>query len=147
MKNKLLFLIFAITLIILSCTDPGSTVSTIEPSGTIRIVSITPEGPFLDGMSYNFTVKIAYTLKNIDKAELHCGVGEYTSDTRSITSLSINKTVVTADSETFLTFNFTDYIFDETDFDNYIGASITPITDETSYVSYASDKKIIEVQN
>ena len=73
-KNRILFLsTISLTLIFFACENG----STDTGTGTIRIISVTPDSGLIDGEYTDFTVVVAYTLEGVDQAYLSVAYNTY----------------------------------------------------------------------
>ncbi|MBI9097772.1 MAG: hypothetical protein JEY91_04820 [Spirochaetaceae bacterium] len=145
MKKSVLILIVFLSFLVMSC-DTGVGAETGTESGTIRIVSITPEGPYTEGISYNFTVQVAYTLENIDEAEITVGFGTQESDGSSTTSIDSSEVVTLTTTEMTKTYTFSKTLYDATPDENILRTSLKPYPVSGSYTPYDSESLVVTVQ-
>ncbi|MDC7240672.1 MAG: hypothetical protein PQJ50_09960 [Spirochaetales bacterium] len=129
---------------VLSCSG-GS--STDLGSGTIRLVSITPEGPYTDGDSEDFTVVVAYTMVDADEAEIYIGFG-YRDGTTSYVYGSASEIVGPTSTEVTKTYTFSkvmnNYIADGYD-ENIFDVSLDPYPVEGTFTPYDGETLSITV--
>ena len=74
MKRALIALLFALSILTLqTCTTEGI-------SGTIRILSVTPNSGLVEGTPTDFVVEVEYELSNTDYGELNVGFNTISAD-------------------------------------------------------------------
>lgn len=118
--------------------------------GTIRIVSLTSvpsDDPYNDGVSYDFTVVVAYTLENTDDAEIVVGFGEQAADGLSAWFSHDDSEIVTPTSvEVTKTYTFSKTLYDATSPDvNIFAVSLNPYPVDGIFTPYDSEDRIITV--
>ncbi len=126
-----------------SCNGGGSDIG----SGTIRIVSGSPSGPYTEGTSEAFTIVVAYTMADADDAEIVVGFGYQDNDGSSTIYHSATEVVGPTDSEVTKTFSFTKSLIDYTDQhdDNIFKIILKPYPVEGTYTPYDSETVTITV--
>jgi len=141
-RNLLLGLILISAITLTSCEGIGAD----NGVGTIRIISISPAGPYNDGTDYDFTVQVAYTLENTDDARIYVGFGVRESDGSSTTSIDAEEIVNPTTTEEFKTYTFSKTLNDASPDENIFRASLNPYPVSGSYTSYDSVNQVVTVQ-
>jgi hypothetical protein len=144
--HKILLGLILISAINFTSCDTGVGAEIDNGTGSIRIVSISPVGPYNDGTSYDFTVQVAYTLENTDDAEIIVGFGERDSDGSSSTTHSAEEIVTPTAIEVFKTYTFTKTLFDATSSENIFKVFLNPYPVSGIYTPYDTEYQVVTVQ-
>lgn len=144
--HKIILGLILISAIAFTSCDTGVGDEIDNGIGTIRIVSLSPTGPYNNDNSYDFTVQIAYTLENTDDAKIFIGFGERDSNGTSRTTQSAEEIVTPTANEVFKTYTFTKILSDATPKENIFNVSLDPYPVSGSYSPYDSKYQVVIVQ-
>lgn len=114
-------------------------------NGTIRIVSLAPTGPYIDGISYDFSVQVAYTLTYSDDAQIFVGFGYCEPDGFVGFNISVEDIVSPTASEVIKTYTFSESLYDADPNEELIVVFLTPPPVDGSYTPHDSEFQVITV--
>lgn len=140
----LLGLILIGSFFMVSCNS-GTGTDIDNGSGTIRIESLLPGGPYVELDGDTFTVEVAYTLIDTDQAEISVGFGERDTDGLSSVRIWDSEVVPATATEVIKTLTFYAYLSDWAPNENIFKVFLDPYPTPDSYSPYDTDYDVVVV--
>ena len=135
-------MIIFLTVFCLGC-DIGSGPG--EGSGTVRLVSISPGGPYTANQTYNFTVEVGYTLLDVQEAQIVVGFGSRASDGSTSTAVDVEDLTGPAETEVIKSYSFSKKLYNSSPDENILRVSLKPYPVTGVYSPYDSENQVVTV--
>jgi hypothetical protein len=148
MKMREFFVAALVVITAVSCstgTSPDTGSQPNDGTGTIRIVSYTPIGPYVAGTEYDFTVVVAYTLQGASQAEIAIGFGGE-DDGSSTVGYSAGEVVSSTATEVTRTYTFSETMQDAAPRTDIIDVALQPSPTSGSFQLYDWETVAIQVE-